>query len=298
MPLQDQKSSSAYVKVSKIYISNSDRREDSKGQYDYIVDLPQQIQYVIGLEVTAYRFPGQIAPTFVPASGIYPGTNKVDFLLRCINGTLWVEQQFSFTWPLKQYNYETYTEDLIALMYAAVQSDPFFGTEAPNRALFFPQADPDSRTSIVVDGLNMVGMRFLFETGPNQNNSSYYAMGFDKLDTPFFTKEIISPITTRLRPFRYVDINIDEAAEFKPLRRIYVEDNFNNSVTRNEIDATRTRLLSSQPIRNLKRLHIRINLENGLVPPDSPYGHDFTLTVFSVANEITVQKWIKQVFVL
>lgn len=303
MPLQDQKSASAYVKISRIYVSSSNRREDSRSQYDYIVDLPQQIQYVIGFEVTAYQFPNNVASTFVSKNGLNPGTDMVDFSVTCSSPA--VTKHFSFQWPIKSYNYDTtwsdnsYIKDLESLLRAAVIDDPLFGIDSPQTATFNAVSDPEGRTRVVCGGTNITGMSFRFGTGPNSNNSAYHAMGFAKEDTP--TSElIVSPFTVQLSPFRYFDINIDEAAEFKPLKRIYIDDYLNrNGSVRTEGDTTRTRLLSSQPIRNLRRLHVRITLANGSLPPPSNLNHDFTLTVFSIANEIAaVPKWIKQVFVM
>jgi hypothetical protein len=43
---------------------------------------------------------------------------------------------------------------------------------------------------------------------------------------------------------------------------------------------------------------VRITLENGVMPPDTGVPHDFTLTVFSVANELSIPSWLRQTFVL
>jgi hypothetical protein len=295
MPLQDQKSSSAYVKISRVYVSSSDRRDESQSQYDYIVDLPQQIQYVVGFEVTAYQFPASIASTFVPKFGSNPGTDTVDFSVTCSSPA--VTSQFSFTWPLKQYVFDSYADsyvtDLELLLNAAVANDPVFG----GNVSFYAVSDPEGRTHVACVGVNITGMSFLFASGLNSQNSAYHAMGFAKEDTP--TSElVISPFPTQLRPFRFFDINIEEAAEIKPLRRIYLSDDISRGSMRSESDTTRTRLLSSQPIRNLKRLRVRITLQNGAIPPPSNIDHDFTLTVFSIANELTVPKWMNQVFVM
>jgi hypothetical protein len=140
-------------------------------------------------------------------------------------------------------------------------------------------------------------MSFLFASGPNQTNSAHIAMGFTKIDTPVSPIQV-SLTATQLRPFRFIDINLDAAAEFKPLKRIYMVDSISAGSVRNDIDITRTRLLSSQPLRSLNRLRVRITLENGVMPPDTGVSHDFTLTVFSVANELNVPSWLRQTFVL
>lgn len=303
MPLQDQKSNNAYVKISKIYISNSNRTAGSAGPYDYFVTLPEQIQYVIGFEITAFQFPTSIAPTFVPPFKNNPGTDKVDFIL--VADPPGITKAFSFTWPAKQYTFQnvtvpylSYVDALQQQLRAAIAADPVFGIGGPNEATFTVVADPNLRTYVTVTGVNVTGMRFMFASGPNQLNSAHIAMGFVKVDTPLSNTQV-SMTATQLRPFRFIDINLDAAPEFKPLKRIYVTDSLSAGSVRNDLDITRTRLLSSQPLRTLTRLRVRITLENGVVPPDTGAPHDFTLTVFSIANEINaVPSWLRQTFVL
>jgi hypothetical protein len=234
--------------------------------------------------------------------GTSPGTDQVDFSLTKSGPT--VTKTFSFSWPLKQYSYSntpvpylSYVDVLQQLMNAAVYDDPIFGVGSVNEASFTTTVDPELRTSVTVAGTSITGFRFLFATGPNQANSAHLAMGFGKIDTPSALTQL-SPGATQLRPFRFIDVNLDVAAEFKPLKRIYVSDSLSAGSIRNDLDITRTRLLSSQPIRVLNRIRVRITLENGSVPPDTNVPHDFTLTVFSVANELSVPSWLHQTFVL
>jgi hypothetical protein len=84
----------------------------------------------------------------------------------------------------------------------------------------------------------------------------------------------VSPRLTQLNPFRFIDINIDAAREFSPLKRVYISDQQSYGSVRNDLDITRTRLLSTQPVRVLERLHATITLENGELPPDTGLEHD------------------------
>lgn len=300
MPLQDAKSAQNYVKVTRLYISSADRTANSPSRYDYFVTLTQQLQYVIGFEITGFNFPTAIAPTFVPASGSNPGNNKVDFSLTDgVNTTT-----FSFTWPSLQYTYQnnavpylSYTDALQQLMNNAIAGDPIFGPGGPSAALFVANVDPSLFTSVSVFGAAVTGFAFLFGSGPNAQNSAHLQMGFSETDTAYALTQV-SPGLSQLQPFRFIDINIDAAREFKPLKRVYITDQQSYGSVRNDLDITRTRLLSSEPIRLLTRLHITITLENGVLPPDNGLDHDFTLTTFSVANEIVIPKWLNQTFVL
>ncbi len=93
-------------------------------------------------------------------------------------------------------------------------------------------------------------------------------------------------------------INIDAAREFRPLKRVYISDQQSYGSVRNDLDITRTQLLSTLPVRILERIRVTITLENGESPPETGRDHDFTLTVFSVQNEIALPGWLNQTFVL
>jgi hypothetical protein len=148
-----------------------------------------------------------------------------------------------------------------------------------------------------VSGAGVLGFRFLFASGPNSANSAYLPMGYPKADTATAISSV-SAGPTRLSPFRFIDINIDAAREFRPLKRVYISDQQSFGSVRNDLDITRTRLLSTQPVRSLERLRVTITLENGEQPPETGRDHDFTLTVFSVQNEINLPSWLNQTFVL
>jgi hypothetical protein len=299
MPLQDVKSGNNYIKITRLYISSADRNESSPSTYDYIIDLDRHLQYCVGFEVTGYNFPTAIAPTFVPEKNLFPGNNKLDFSI-----TAGVTSIFTVTWPSNQFTYQnnavpylSYVDALQQLLNQAIASDPVFGVGAPNEAFFSTVADPNLHTSLSVSGAGVLGFRFLFASGPNSANSAYLPMGYPKADTATALSSV-SAGPTRLSPFRFIDINIDAAREFRPLKRVYISDQQSFGSVRNDLDITRTRLLSTQPVRSLERLRVTITLENGEQPPETGRDHDFTLTVFSVQNEINLPSWLNQTFVL
>lgn len=301
MPLETEKTRENYIKVQKLFLSSADRNQNSRSVYEYQIDLPTEIQYVIGFEVTGYNFPSEIAPTFVKPGAGFNGTNAVDFELQA--GAL--VKQFTAFWPEKQYSYENVTvpylsfvQTLQQLLMGAIQNDPDFGTGAPNEAFIQVLPDPEEVTALNVSGPGVTGFRFLFATGPNKDDSAFNAMGYNQSDTAFTLNEY-GPGRTNLKPFRYIDINLREAEEFKPLKRVYTTDNIYYGTVRNDPSISRTRLLSSQPLQRLKRVNISITLEGGVVPPVfQGLDHEITLTVFSIANETFVPNWVRQVFVL
>lgn len=300
MPLEQAKSIENYVKVHKLFISSSDRTQNSVGPYIYEVDLNEEIQNVIAIEVTGYNFPSNIAPTFVEAGAGFSGTNKLDFEIQGPTNTV-----FTATWPSKQYTYEnvtvpylSYVQVLAQIMNEAIASDALYGTGGPNEARFIVTADPEEVTSVRVVGAGVTGFRFLFASGPNSLDSCFNAMGYNQADTAVAMSQR-SPGRTLLRPFRFFDVNIEQVPELSPLKRIYATNNLYYGSVRNDPCITRTRLLSSKPLRRVQRLGIRITLEGGVVPPVfEGRDHELTLTVFALSNEVTVPGWVRQLFVL
>jgi hypothetical protein len=299
MPLQIAKGPN-YVKVTKVFVNSDDRDTGSPGPYDYVITLPKEIQYVVGIELTSYNFPSEIAPTFVAAGTGFDGTNKLDFALS--NGTA---TNFTMTWPEKSYSYQnvtvpylSYVRMLQQLLNETIFSDATFGNGGPNEATFSVTVDPEERTVVTVSGTGVTGFQFLFATGTNEKDSAHTAMGYTKADTALALTNT-SPNPTNLSPFRFIDVNVEEAAEYQPLSRVYMTDNVYYGTVRNEPNVTRTRLLSSQPIHRLKRLRIKLTLEGGVVPPvTSGLSHDLGFTVFNLANEDVVPAWVKQTFTL
>ena len=59
-----------------------------------------------------------------------------------------------------------------------------------------------------------------------------------------------------------------------------------------------TRANESKLNEGLSKRFEALALENGESPPETGRDHDFTLTVFSVQNEIALPGWLHQTFVL
>jgi hypothetical protein len=300
MPLQTPKGPN-YVKINTIYVNSEDRETGSVGPYDYVIRLTNEIQYVIGMELTSYNLPSSLAPTFVAAGSGFDGTNKLDFALS--NGV--ITTVFSTEWPEKNYTYQnlnapylSYLDTLASLLDKAIDSDPDFGNGGANETFFDVDPDPEERTVVVARGTGVTGLQFLFGTGPNAKDSAQLAMGFANADTPI-ALTTTSPSPTNLNPFSFVDVSIVQIPEYTPLSRVYMTNNLAFGTTRNEQRVTRSRLLSSQPIHRLKEIRIKLTLANGVVPPSTTgLAHDLVFTVFSLANEDSVPSWVNQTFVI
>lgn len=298
MPLQDEKTDQVYVKITKIYI-NSDERDDGN-IYSYRIKLNEEIQYVAGMELTSYNLPIGVAPSFLDTS------NKLDFSITDGGNTSSFSVEFA-TIPMDYVDggvdnaYRSYVDQVETLINDAVDSDPVFGTAGYNCAVTV-NSNTNFTTNIEFadGGFDATTFTLNFETGPNNARSAYKIMGFEKQDYSAFSgNTITSPNQANMQSYRFVDINIEEARELRPLSRIYMNTNSYEGVTVNETNITRTRLLSSDPIRSLRYLTVKITLEGGVSPPITGQDpHDLGLTIFSVANENSVPNWVTQTFIL
>lgn len=298
MPLQDDKSRDTWVKVTKIYINSDDREVGDV--YSYKIKLNEEIQYVVGMELTSYNLPTTITPSFTE------NTKWLDFSLTDGSSTSII----SVEWPMIPFvysgsydqDYMSYVDRLPDLLNAAMDADPVFGAAGYGCSVFVTD-NTDSKTQILFSdgGFDAVTMTLLFDTGPNAANSSYKQMGFERSDYSVYSGEtIISPNPVELTMFRYVDINVEEARELKPLARIYRNNNQYSGIATNEVNITRTRLLSSEPIRSLRYLTVKLTLVGGISPPISGQDpHDLGFTIFSVGNENgRIPRYLTQTFIL
>lgn len=307
MPLQSEKGPN-YTKVTKVYVDSAQREEESGSAYDYRVTLQDEIQYVTGMELTSYSFPDEVTPSFRASYKNQGGTDKIDFYID--DGTN--VGTFTATWPQKKFTFtdnfdlfQSYLDVLETLLEEAIASDPIFGDAGTYGISWETTVTTDQTTEIEIrkaGGAPNLSWGFLFESGTNHNDAAYNPMGFLKADYSAIhpTVSITSPNAVNLEPYRYFDIIVEEARELSPLARIYVTSNQFYGISQNEINVSRTRLLSAEPLRRLRFLTIRIVLEGGIVlgSDATTREHDLGITVFSVANENSVPGWITQAFVL
>lgn len=307
MPLQTEKGPN-YTKITKVYIDSADRADGSRTAYDYRVKLLDEIQFVTGMELTSYNFPDEVTPSFRAQNKNQPGTDKLDFYID--DGTnigvftaTWAQRRFNYTDSFDVY--KSYCDVIETIMEEAIASDPIFGDAGSYNITWETTIKSDQTTQIEIrksGGAPPLNWGFLFLTGDNQQNSSHEPMGFEKADYEAISPNtsITSPNPVNLEPYRYFDIVVEEARELNPLARIFVTSNEFYGIVQNEINVSRTRLLSTEPVRRLGYISIRIVLEGGYVlsSDSSTADHDLGITVFSVANENSVPAWISQTFVL
>lgn len=273
------------------------------GEYSYKVNLPQQIENVIGIELTEWTFPQSLVPPFA-----FKDTFQITMK---DSAAVLPDKTFTITIPNVYYTYvypssppNSYVDALQTILNDAIVDDIDYG----DKAVFTVSALTDERTAITLTTIfpgytdGQIEFDLLF-TSIDETLSPYAIMGFSYLDYSSSSQSNISGIQTiqnitgpepiNLNQFRYVNINLQEIKnEFKPFARIYLR-NQQGSTTRNNSYAP-VRFLQ-QPIRTLDTLHIDIKLENG-ESPQSFAAHDLTFNVFALSPENSAPDHVKQIF--
>lgn len=291
MPLPIAKSGNDYIRMRRIF---TDSTEAERGTIsDYRIKLKRQFQDVVALELTGYVIPSSMTPSFKPEYN-----DKFEFELTAGATT----KSFTVTWPSFSYTYQnvsvpyvSYINTLEQLLANAVLTDATFGTSGTNPATFQVLADPEERTLVTVSGTGITGFRFLFGSGANADLETYLAMGFAQgVDTTSSLTQT-SPNRVILDPFRRLEIYIDEFPELQPFHVIYNDNAAYYGTVNNDVNYTRVRFLSSKPIQRLTHLTIRLRLNGDFLVEDSfKNHHTFSFTVFHLAYEDKLPKWLKQ----
>ena len=292
MPLQIPYSTESYTRVSRIFVDTS----ESQGTIsDYRYTMKNEIQDVFAIELTSFAVPSSLTPTFLPGLN-----DSCDFSVSA--GAL--TKNFSFTWPSQSYVYVnmdvpylSYVNALAQLLVETLYQDPDFGNLAPNQVFFNVVVDPEEKTHMVITGTGVTGFSFLFGSGPNASTNCSTAMGFTANTDTASALTLISPNPVLLEPFSRVEIFIDEFPELRPVHVIYNTNSAYYGTTYNETNISRTYFLK-QPVRKLTHLTIRVRINGRPVLNDEQNAHSLTFTVFSVASEETVPKWLNQFFIL
>lgn len=299
----------SYIKVSKIHVDDAASNVTKISQFKYKVTLPQMIQRVIGMQVTAYNFSESIMPSFYPSVDGRSGQNVVDFSLTNadISGTAGV---FSFTWSNKLYEYinsydtRSYVKELVSLMNAEIAADATWGGRVqigyfrhPTQRTFLGVTTISTPTASDIT-TSVTYLSFLFGTGANVANSAAALMGFtpgsdvtSSLTTLYFDTNVTfleSPSVTALRTFPYIDINVEESST-RPLLRVFSEDKRYTRARRITNYSKQIRFDLDKPQRNLQELNVSITYPDGSFPeyyigPNNTVVQNFTIEVYSLVD--------------
>jgi hypothetical protein len=308
MSLELPNSSDSYLRSDEVYVdSTTDKGNALDTDFTYTVVLKQIFQQMIGLQLTSWDIPYDIAPSFYPAGLRVTGINSVDFQLE--NPDIQVGRQlFSMTWPTKYYTYTNttnpeadYNVTLARLMNDAISTRLLWDGRVEVGTFRHPLGNTILTINTVDNTLPLgstTEMKLLFLTGASTDSAANVQMGFpvkaDYTSSPstFYSgsteQSIQSPDTTVLRPFPYVDISVDQADK-TPVRRIFLESNQYTRVDSATSSFNELRISTQDTTRRLQRLNIKIRYPNGANPENyvsSAIPHKLGFTVISLSGEV------------
>lgn len=305
MPVHDQKNSDDYARVKRVYVNSGDDRVTEEENNTFRIKLDEEVQNVVGVELTGFSISYEASPTFIKPRNGKSGNDKIDFYITDMNpgpgfGTrsvLTIEMpKMRIYYGVSNSRGENYIENLQYRIRAALTADPYFGPLISYTDLRVYE-DGLGRTLMELRVLGkLYDYGFLFKTGPNADQAPYKEMGFDKLDYNA-SRWLTSPYTVNLRPFRYLDIKIDEVRELGTVGRIYFDLEGDLMYVLNEHNTARTRIVSSDRLYRLRQLTIIPTLNGGMHLPQG-VEIDLELTIFHLSNQGAKPDWFKERFTL
>jgi len=252
--------------------------------YKYVQRLENALSNVIGMELVDFVVPRNIAPPFAFEN---------QFRLTLSGGFL-PPKTYTVTLPDRMYLYSapneplnSYVDMLSAILNDVIASD----VDWVDKARFISFTDSRQRTSLALVSLFYGGWAGDGSLGFTLDftiaNSPYTQMGFTEATfTSALATNIValppvqlltSPSPTALKPFRYIDVFVDEFRDFSPFARIYIDPELDSVVRNNTSQPTR---LLWKPLRRLNTISVEIKLPNRQYPI-SVDTHDLTFVVFT-----------------
>lgn len=301
-----------YIKRERVFVDPEGRdRTRSKSQSSFVFPLNNLYEEVQGIELVEFNVTGSILRTFYATEGSHMGNNKVDIYMEdTATGT----NTLSFTLEMPSATYDTTAE-----LAAALQTQLNAQMDAQGDAFHNTSNDVEwtvtvSATENVLGATNVliftvednsvadsIEANFLFGTGANKREAAWKVLGFSEgVDTAVFSlggTNYYSPVpafSPTLRPFRYVDVFVDQFPELRPVARLFITGE--GSYVRERVVQKGTRLLDT-PVKNIQNMNIRLTLANERpIPSVIQHGVDLVFDIFVVSQEQKVPGWLQQSF--
>ncbi len=313
-----------YIKRTKVRTNFVERHKLDPDMFDidYEFELPLLIQNVVGIELTNYAFSTYLFPTFAgrfKSPVAWEGVN----IENKINGGKTVDIEFgdadgidtiTLTFDFERIDFSGATLTManrfianatdytamfaIALGLYIYPALPVVGAFDPADYTLDGSLDGHSLISLnirrILAPFDYGRVRFLFATGPSNRDSAHKQLGFDKVDTTPdpITNGVLAQYIPNPSPFRYIDINIREFDEFKPVARAFAGF---KTFSQPWNPTPRTTRLLSRPLQRLTSLNINISLAGGLPPANfGSRNHNLEFTILSLEPSVDIPSWVTQ----
>lgn len=333
MPLQTQpRGTDSYIRHTRIYLSNEDQTSTltPSSLFNYSITLKDEILNVIGCELIGFTMAKQLTPTFhgryiIGSALPYASVTNTRRSTPAGNCILDVRIQDVPNAGLVTFavNLELIIPTLPAVPYSLagrVMSMASIGTEVATAIRLAMDAAGNAIINTTNDTFvagidnngcfycyayrtalpsNKLQVTFLFRTGANISDSPHRVLGF-----PALVDTVPDPVTNGVQavsavdpnPIRYVDINIAQFREFKPLARMFTATNYNFSSPVDRPDKFR---LLTEPLRNLTKLDISLEFnDRQTYSADADVYHEIGLDIISLESIAEKPHWVDQQFLI
>lgn len=304
MPLQALDSQS-YLRRVRLLVDSDKRDASSLSQFDFVFELPNPFEKVIGLELVGYNMKRDLQQTLVADTPTYAGNLFIDVYM---DNATFFNDPFYFTVELAPRNYTSITE-FAADLETALNDAMDAGGHPTNNTAFGTSwqvtvADGEISNLLTYSVTANSYAQFLFGTGPNAHRSAARLLGFaEGVDTneykeytvPLFGTGFISMpqqrAPVRFNRWRYIDVRIDEFPELDPVARIPLLSTLD---LEEGSDRARLRLLT-QPLDELSSMRFKLTMPDGSAPlPRSLGGFDLIFDILLLAPETGIPSWVNQ----
>ena len=317
-----------FIQRARVFV-NSNLREplESKDGWTFTVVMPEEIHNVVAIELYQFNVPRDAGPTF---SGSYDyekalygdfkpqqtrSTAKTPVLLSLPDEVGTPSFQIigntdpqsvnvaGVVGPVADYILpDGQTVQLINLVDWTIKADiagitPAALSDYSIEYGLFPYTRVNQRLYSTVNPGRYGEIRYEYKTGRvNPEESTANVLGFHPYrDTSLDANEyLIGDYIMNLRPFRYMDVFVDEIDELQPVARIPLvnekDDNYVSSANDNPPHAPRILI---RTVERLRKMHIRCRLAGGIYPPTfADVGMDLVFDVYSLAPIQRMPDWL------
>lgn len=318
--------------------SNERIAEESQDGWTFAFEVPQEIHNVVAIELYQYNVPRDTGPTFsgvydferalagvfkpqqtkssaktplyvefkdeagapsitqisdLDPAGVWDAgsstlqsTPVADYIL----ATIYVQDTFFTDWSSRSIASGTFPA--VGTNYSSEPANSFLANQRVNYRLY----------NTTTPG-NYARIDYLYKTGnvDTQDNTAR-VFGFnpykDKSSNSSTGDYIVADYLLNVRPYRYLDVFIDEIDELKPIARIPLVDATVDGFVTNENPPRLPRVLL-RTVERLRKLHVRLRLENNRIPPTvADTGVDLVFDVYSLAPIQKLPNWVNQTFAM
>ena len=322
MPLQTL-NTPHYIKRTKVLTNYRHTLDDSglpRFTVDYIYELPDLIQNVVGIELRNFAMSNFVSPTWIgrfrtslpnllPGDDVRsttPGNHVMDMLVTdefgvtSLSMVISMDDVFGVAISLTGFPFEkdgiiTVVGLTILFIFLAAQPLPVLTPAAYNPEI---SITGDGRFKVTwqqkLAPFAYASVQALFLTGPNEADSMHRVLGFDKVDTvpDPIDSSLTAPYLVNPRPFRFVDVTIRELPQLRPHSRFFFDKIEFSSPVNQQPPCQR---LLQNPIQRLTEITISLRLEG-----NRSFGHfhnpvhELEFEILSLEPSVNIPGWVDQ----